>query len=124
MTDRERCVLVVDDDEDIRETLREVVEMAGCTAITAANGSEGMAMLAQYRPRLVIVDLVMPVMSGLEMIAAIRLEPSFADIAIVVSTSAPGGAPIGVPVIPKPVDVNEVWRWIRETCRCDARAVV
>jgi CheY-like chemotaxis protein len=113
------CVLVVDDEEDIRESLREVVEMTGCTAITAANGSEGLAMMVLHRPCLVIVDLIMPVMSGEEMIEAIRKEPSLGNIAVVISTSAPARAPRGVPVIPKPVDIKDVWRWIRQTCRCD-----
>jgi len=76
-------------------------------------------MMARHHPCLVIVDLVMPVMSGEEMIEAIRREPTLSHVAIVVSTSAPGRAPKGVPVIPKPVDIKEVWRWIRQTCQCD-----
>jgi two-component system response regulator CpxR len=118
----DRCVLVVDDEEDIRESLREVVEMAGCSAVTAANGSEGLEMIARHHPCLVIVDLAMPVMTGEEMIDAMRKEPSFANVAIVISTSAPSRAPRGVPVIPKPVDIRELWRVIRLACRCDPTA--
>ena len=40
------CVLVVDDEPDIRETLREAVEMAGCTAILAANGEDALKLMA------------------------------------------------------------------------------
>ncbi len=112
------CVLVVDDEEDMRETLREVVEMAGCSAILAANGEEGMKVLAEQRPCLVILDLVMPVMSGAEMIEAMKKEPALATLPVVISTSAPGRAPAGVPVLPKPVSLAALWDWIGKTCQC------
>ena len=114
----EGCVLVVDDEEDIRETLREVVEMIGCSAVLAANGQEAMALLTQYHPCLIILDLTMPVMSGEQFIAAMRKEPTLADLPIVISTSAPARAPAGLPVIPKPVDIDKLWHLIRATCRC------
>jgi CheY-like chemotaxis protein len=112
------CVLIVDDDEGIRDTLREVIEMAGCSAATAANGAEALKMLARGHPCLVIVDLLMPVMSGEEMIRAMRKEPSLAALPILVSTSAPGHAPPGFPVLTKPIDIDKLWTWLRRTCKC------
>jgi two-component system, OmpR family, response regulator CpxR len=115
------CVLVVDDDEGVRETLREVVEMAGCSAITAANGAEALQiLLGERRPCLVILDLLMPVMTGNELLDAIRRHPSLAKLQVVVSTSAPGRAPPGVPVLTKPIDLAAVWGWMQRTCGCAA----
>src|SRR6188768_4005984 len=100
------CVLVVDDEEDVRETLREVVEMGGCEAIVAANGADGLQLLAKHRPCLVILDLLMPVMSGEAMLEAMRDQPELAELPVVISTSAPERAPAGVPVLRKPLDLD------------------
>jgi CheY-like chemotaxis protein len=114
------CVLVVDDEEDIRETLREVVEMGGCEAMVAANGAEALQLLAQHRPCLVILDLLMPVMSGAQMLEAMRKQPEFAELPVVISTSAPERAPAGVPVLRKPLDLQALWDLMSRNCSCVA----
>jgi len=112
------CVLVVDDEEDIRETLREVVEMGGCEAIVAANGADGLQLLAKRRPCLIILDLLMPVMSGEEMLEAMRKQPELAALPVVISTSAPERAPAGVPVLRKPLNLQALWDLMRLNCTC------
>jgi two-component system response regulator CpxR len=114
----ERCVLVVDDDEDVRETLREVVEMVGCSAVLASNGAEALELLAERRPCLMILDLLMPVMTGNELIAAMQQRPELASLPVVISTSAPDRAPFGFPVIAKPIDIQKVWDQVRQNCTC------
>jgi CheY-like chemotaxis protein len=94
-------VLIVDDDELIRETLCELVEMVGCSAMVAANGREALKVMTECRPCLVIVDLLMPVMTGNELLEVMRRDPVLADVPVVVSTSAPDRAPPGVPHHPK-----------------------
>jgi CheY-like chemotaxis protein len=111
-------VLVVDDEEDTREALREVVEMVGCSAILVANGQEALDALAGFRPCLIILDLLMPVMTGAELLDAMRRDPILADLPVVISTSAPSRAPPGVPVIPKPIDLATLWMWLEKTCHC------
>jgi CheY-like chemotaxis protein len=122
MTEHQDCVLVVDDEQDIRDTLREVVEMGGCSAITAANGADALRMLATCRPCLVILDLLMPVMSGEEFLDVVRGQPELAGLHVLISTSAPERAPPGVPVLAKPVDVFKLWDWMRRTCPCAVAA--
>jgi DNA-binding NtrC family response regulator len=117
-----RYVLVVDDEEGIRDTLCELVEMAGCLAIVAANGEEALKILADRRPCLIILDLLMPVMSGIEMLEAMKKQPALAAVPVLVSTSAPSRAPPGIPVVPKPIDIDLVWDWMRRSCRCAARS--
>ena len=116
------CVLVVDDEEGVRESLCEAVEMAGCNAISARNGAEALELLAGLDPCLVIVDLSMPVMSGPELLAAMKLDARLAKLPVLISTSAPGRAPPGVPVLAKPVDLDALLGWIAKSCDCAAPA--
>ena len=111
----EPYVLVVDDEEGVRETLCDLIELVGCKAVAASNGAEALTLLRGARPCLIILDLLMPVMSGQEMLAAMQDQPDLASLPVVISTSAPSRAPKGVPVIPKPIDVNVMWDWIRRT---------
>lgn len=112
------CVLIVDDEDDVRESLRDVVEMMGCSAILAANGDDALAILATRRPCLIIVDLLMPGMTGAELIVRMRREPTLSSLPVVMSTSAPERAPRDVPLLPKPIDVDALCDWIRRACRC------
>jgi CheY-like chemotaxis protein len=111
-------VLIVDDDELIRDTLRELVEMAGCSALLAANGRDALKVLETQRPCLVILDLLMPIMTGMELFEVMQNDPALAMIPIVVSTSAPDRAPAGATVLRKPIDIDDVVRWMRRTCSC------
>ena len=111
-------VLIVDDEEGVRESLRDVVEMVGCVAQMAEDGEDALAILATRRPCLVIVDLLMPRMNGAELVDAIRAKPALAGVQIVMSTSAPERAPRGVPILAKPIDVDALCVWIRRVCRC------
>jgi CheY-like chemotaxis protein len=112
------CVLVVEDEPDAREMMRELIELGGCTARLAANGVEALQALASLRPCLIVIDLVMPVMNGEKLIAELRRQPAFAAIPFVVATSAPQRAPSGAPVLTKPIDANALWAWMKRTCRC------
>jgi two-component system, chemotaxis family, chemotaxis protein CheY len=117
-SEEEECVLVVEDEEAMRETLREVVAMGGCSVLAAKNGVEALKLLAARRPCLVIVDLLMPVMGGVELIEKMQSEPSLASIPILISTAAPQLAPPGLPVVEKPIDLDRIWDYMRKTCRC------
>jgi DNA-binding NtrC family response regulator len=76
-------VLVIDDEDLIRRTLRSILERAGHVVRDAANGQEGLAALAAGGFDLVITDLLMPVMEGIETILAVkRASPGLKVIAI------------------------------------------
>lgn len=114
----EACVLVVDDDTDVRESVCELVEMVGCTAIGAANGKQALDLLQQRRPCLVILDLIMPVMSGQEFLEQIGRRAELSDLSVIISTSAPAEAPAGWPVVAKPIDIGKMIDWIQRACAC------
>jgi len=114
------CVLVVDDEADTRETLRKAVEMVGCTALLAANGADALRLLRERKPCLMILDLLMPVMTGEELLDILREQSALAQLPVLISTSAPQRAPAGIPVLPKPIDLAAFWAWIRQNCHCNA----
>ncbi|WP_119167699.1 response regulator [Algihabitans albus] len=65
-------VLLIEDDDLVRATLREMLEDIGCTVLEAEDGSKGIALLAVEGPALVITDILMPNKEGTETIHEIR----------------------------------------------------
>jgi CheY-like chemotaxis protein len=87
--DGKRDILVVDDDDDVREILRLQLEAAGFSTRGASNGAEAMAEVRREPPGLVLLDMMMPVMSGAEFVAKIQDEEQLRDLPIVVITAWP-----------------------------------
>ncbi len=65
-------VLVIDDEQQQTRFVSKALEVAGFDTLAARDGAEGMTLLREYRPQLVITDLIMPVMEGIETIIEIR----------------------------------------------------
>ncbi len=79
--------LVVEDDDASREMLCRMLEKAGLRVHEAANGELALAKLADVRPGIVLLDLMMPVMDGFEFLAVMRQDESKADIPVVIITA-------------------------------------
>jgi CheY-like chemotaxis protein len=78
----------VDDDADIRDTLRFLLEDSGYEVLTAANGSDALVQLeGGARPSVILLDLMMPVMNGYEFAAEKSREAALADIPVVIITA-------------------------------------
>jgi len=77
-------VLVVDDDPDILEALAEILEGEGFEVRRARNGKEALERLEPVPPRLILLDLMMPVMDGWEFSQQMRRRPPVADLPIIV----------------------------------------
>jgi DNA-binding response OmpR family regulator len=73
--DLSRTVLIVEDDNIIRDGIVAILEMSGYTAMAAANGSDGLRLACQSRPALIISDVMMPELNGLDMLRDIRQNP-------------------------------------------------
>ncbi|MEM1355209.1 MAG: sigma-54 dependent transcriptional regulator [Planctomycetota bacterium] len=65
-------VLVVDDKQMMRDSVGAILQRAGYTVVVAVNGEDGLAKIKKHRPAAVVTDLMMPEMTGLEMLEAIR----------------------------------------------------
>jgi CheY-like chemotaxis protein len=111
-----KSVLIVDDETDLRESLREVLEDEGYQVQVAADGREAMARLNTARPCVVILDLIMPVMSGNEVYDAMQADPNLAGIPVIVSTSDPSRSPSGVPIMKKPVNIERLIQLVAKLC--------
>ncbi len=83
-------VLVVDDEALIAMALEAALEDAGYVVAMAANGRQGLERLAEApRPEIVLLDMMMPVMNGPAMLAAMAADPELAGIPVVVLSSLP-----------------------------------
>ena len=88
MTERERRpVLIVDDDPLIISQVGEVLQSAGFSFIHASNGVEGLRQLTQGDPGLVILDINMPELDGMQTCRMIRANEKFRDLPILMLTS-------------------------------------
>ena len=104
-------VLVVDDDAAIRDAVRDVLESAGIAVETASNGADALEKVSRQRPRLVLLDMRMPVLDGWGFASALR-ERGLA-LPVVVMTAAADASrwadEIGaIGVVAKPFGVTEL----------------
>jgi two-component system alkaline phosphatase synthesis response regulator PhoP len=72
-------VLVIDDEEDIRELLQYNLQKEGYAVLTAENGEKGLQLMHASRPDLIILDVMMPGSDGIEICDAIRQTPGFQE---------------------------------------------
>jgi CheY-like chemotaxis protein len=82
-----RTALVVEDDEAARQMIRRHLEDAGWKVSEAENGRVAVESLATETPALMVLDLIMPLMDGFQVIAAIRAQPEWSKVAVIVCTA-------------------------------------
>ena len=80
-------MLVVEDEPANAEWLRKLLERRGWLVVHAANGHEALAEIAQVRPSLILLDLMMPGMDGLQFLDRLRRNPSAFSIPVIVLTA-------------------------------------
>jgi CheY-like chemotaxis protein len=111
-------VLVVEDEEELREMLRDALELNGYNVITAEHGQDALQKISSIEHLcLVILDLLMPVMSGWDFLERIRQRAELASVPVLVHSSAPGPAPEGATlVLQKPLAFERLLSTVREYC--------
>jgi two-component system cell cycle response regulator DivK len=82
-----RRILVVEDQEDNREILRDLLGSVGYEMIEAHNGAEALAMAKSGRPDLILMDIQLPILDGYETTRQLRALPEFDDVPIIAVTS-------------------------------------
>jgi len=122
-------ILVVEDTEDNRQILRDLLGMAGYEMIEAHDGAQGVSQATQHKPDLILMDIQMPVMDGYEATRRIKANPELKAIPIVAVTSyalsgdeAKARAAGCDGYIAKPIEVASFARRVREFLAAGARA--
>jgi CheY-like chemotaxis protein len=112
MREGPRRVLVVDDEPAVRVTLSGFLEKAGYVVESASNGQTCLRVLQRApAPDLLVLDLMMPVLTGFEVLAVMRAEPALAAIPVIILTATPGHTAKDLhvdAVLKKPFDMADV----------------
>jgi CheY-like chemotaxis protein len=117
----EPYVLVVDDDRDIRELVRDILQFEGYSVVTASNGREALEHLRRADlPRLILLDLMMPIMNGWEFRAEQLKDPQLKSIPVVVLTgdgnASEKARSLNAPnYVMKPVHLDHLLALVRST---------
>jgi two-component system, OmpR family, phosphate regulon response regulator PhoB len=113
MTPTKVDVLVVEDDADVRQLLGTALLFEGFSVQVASNGAEGLSCLRRKVPDLILLDLVLPWVNGIEVLAALRTEPNTAHVPVIVVTGTAtqphdlyGLGPIDI--VRKPFDADQL----------------
>jgi CheY-like chemotaxis protein len=99
-------LLVVDDDKDIRESTRALMERNGWYVVAVGSGADALAYLAFEAPDLILLDLHMDDMNGWEVITMVRSEPRLANVQIVVVTGSDAAVAPPTRVLRKPFKLD------------------
>ena len=82
-----RRILIVEDTEDNRQIVRDLMESVGYELLEAEDGAAGVRMAAEYRPDLILMDIQLPVLDGYEASRRIKADPELRQIPIIAVTS-------------------------------------
>jgi len=112
-------VLIVEDEEDLRELMRHALEMYGYTVVTAEEGGDALRKIDDIGPPcVVLLDLLMPGMNGWDFFAKLRQRPELASVPVIVHSSASARAPQGVTrVLQKPMAFETLVSIVEEYCK-------
>ena len=83
-------ILTVDDSKTIRMIVKKAFKTYECNIFEAENGVEGLAVAAREKPDLIVLDITMPVMNGIEMLGLLRAEPGLEKIPVIMLTAESG----------------------------------
>ncbi len=83
-------VMVVDDSKTIRRTAETLLAKEGCTVLTAVDGFEALAMIADQQPHIIFVDIMMPRLDGYQTCALIKNNQQFKNTPVIMLSSKDG----------------------------------
>ena len=115
-----KTILIVEDDEDVREMLATTLELEGTEVVTAANGLEAYHLARLHHPKLIVLDLMMPVMDGWEFRRRQRGDPQLAGVPVVVLSALDQSRAAdldGAAFLKKPLDFDRLLELVRHYCR-------
>ena len=117
-------VLIVEDNDKNLELVQDILELRGYVTVAATCGLEALSLARTHRPSLVLLDIQLPDIDGIEVLRRLRADPATADIPVVaVSAFAMSGDRarfLGagcVAYVAKPIDIRELPRLVEQCCR-------
>ncbi len=123
---RERSVLVTDDNEDVVGVISRLLTLEKVKPLKAYDGMEAMEILGRETPDMVILDMIMPEMSGYEVIERLKRDPRTANIPLLLISAhdidemrLTKGAAGAIPTLAKPFNVNELLKIIQATLKTE-----
>jgi two-component system alkaline phosphatase synthesis response regulator PhoP len=117
-------ILVVDDEQPLRDLLADVLEMDGHRVVVAGNGREALAIARRDRPDLVVSDVMMPFLSGVKLCQQLKVEPSTASVPVILMSAVGPRIVTGSGAnafVKKPFDLGEVEAIVRTLLLSDPR---
>jgi CheY-like chemotaxis protein len=111
-------VLIVEDEEDLRELMCDALRLCGYTVVTAAEGTDALCKLDDIGPPcLILLDLLMPGMNGWDLFEKLRERPELASVPVIIHSSESSRAPVGATrVLQKPLAFETLVSVVREYC--------
>jgi len=113
-------ILIVEDDADLRDMMAQLLLLEGYATATAANGREALEYLRQTgTPKLILLDLMMPVMDGWEFRREQQRDPAIADVPVVVLSALDRSRATDVianDFLKKPLDFDRLLELVRSYC--------
>jgi len=80
-------ILLIEDDQFLKNALRVKLEKNNFTVMMASNGQEALDLIENEKPDLIVADLVMPVMDGFDFLTALQGKPEFKDLPIIIASN-------------------------------------
>jgi CheY-like chemotaxis protein len=98
MTEKQKTVMIIEDETEAAELFGEMMRVNGFRVIKMFSSTPAIPMIAQEKPDLIILDIMMPDISGLEVLRYMRREPELARIPVIVisAKSMPGDIKTGI----------------------------
>jgi CheY-like chemotaxis protein len=114
-------VLIVEDDDDLRDMMAQMLTIEGFDTATAANGREALDYLhSSGKPNVILLDLMMPVMDGWEFRRRQKADPELAPVPVIVLSALdpPRAATVDADAfLKKPLDFDRLLELVRDHCR-------
>jgi len=114
-------VLIVEDDEDLRDMMAQMLNIEGFDTATVANGREALDYLhATKKPNVILLDLMMPIMDGWEFRRQQKADPDLAPVPVIILSALDQtrAAPVDAQAfLKKPLDFDRLLELVRDHCR-------
>lgn len=120
MTRQGQTILVADDEQEVRELVRTILEWENYTVVEATDGEDALAQAQATQPDLILLDVRMPKMNGLEVLERLQADPALASIPVVMLSVLTNYPEVGTALkngatayLPKPFEIPEMARLVK-----------